>query len=257
MDVHGPYVTKKGWGIKNRLEGSYLWYKALKEPDKITPSQRQNLIDWYIEEIHALDGYIYDILEALPKNRTVVILTADHGDAFYEHGTYGHPVNSEREVLYNEVIRVPFIIRFPDQYSIEAGRFDAPVRHIDIVPSLLDFLSISSTRDFDGRSFIPFLKGEGEWNPGPIFTEYSRKNVSVILDDWKLILNDRLDRKELYDLCNDSDETKNLATYHPELVKEMTELIREHQIRNQPDKSPPHQEIDEEIKIKLRALGYF
>ncbi|HID93416.1 MAG TPA: hypothetical protein EYP60_04890, partial [bacterium (Candidatus Stahlbacteria)] len=112
MDTHGPYQPKRGFAYLNKLRAELLWYKATRFPDKVSQNGRKSLISWYKEEITYLDehlGTLFKVLENLNLYRdTVLIITSDHGEAFYERKMFSHP-----RLLYDELIRVPLIIKFP------------------------------------------------------------------------------------------------------------------------------------------------
>ena len=118
----------------------------------------QHLLALYDGEIRFTDDIlrgIFDDLEAqgLLEN-TLVIITADHGEEFYEHGRVGH-----QGVPFEEVLHVPLIVHWPEE--IEGGkRVTDQVRLIDLAPTLYDILGITSDRPHSGRSLRPLLEGQ-------------------------------------------------------------------------------------------------
>ena len=119
-----------------------------------TDAQRRNYAGLYDAEIRytdeALIGGLVDQLKALGLyDRTMLIITSDHGEEFFEHGawTHGH-------TLYNETIRIPLLIKYPA--SREKGtRVKTIVRLTDIMPTILEELGVGySQKELDGRSLL-------------------------------------------------------------------------------------------------------
>lgn len=160
-------------------------------------------------------GRILDALDALPGDvarRTVVVVTADHGEAFGEHGMSWHGVE-----LWEELVRVPLVARVP---GLDARRIDLPRSQIDLAPTLCELLRVDppapdATDAFSGRSLAGDLLGA----PGParpIYIElpegpFNSLRRSVIDDGWKLTERG-VGRFELYDLRHDPGERVNLFT---------------------------------------------
>lgn len=111
----------------------------------------------YDGEIRYTDDVLATFLAALETHgldeNTLVVLTADHGQHFGEHGTFGHGLT-----LWEPVLHVPLLLRGPD---VPAGaRVGDPVGLIDVLPTVLELLGVSSPRDIQGRSLVPKLRGE-------------------------------------------------------------------------------------------------
>lgn len=133
------------------------------------------------------DGEMADVDERLGRalvrmrqtgllDRTVVIITADHGEELFEHGWIGHASTSYDGKLYDEIIRIPLIIRLPDQSVV--GRFDALVQGVDIMPTIFDVLGIPRDRidpAMQGRSLLPAAKGEEAFSRRYVFSQTTLK----------------------------------------------------------------------------------
>jgi arylsulfatase A-like enzyme len=250
MDVHGPYIPKKGWSIKNRIKAAYLWRKSLHRPAEISPDQRNWLIKSYKEEIAYLDHHIMTLLNHFNQEDTIVILTADHGDLFGEHDLYGHTLK-----LYNQLLHVPLFIKHQDTQSGHCVK--SPVRSIDILPTLMEILNIKTDHAFDGRSILTLMNNEaGKSEDGPIISEVSRKHLCVEKNDWKLIVNYKNNVKELYNLSEDPYEKINVYDQNPNIAKDLEEIIQEHLKSNKGQDMSAKIEHNEEMKIRLKALGY-
>jgi arylsulfatase A-like enzyme len=88
-------------------------------------------------------------------NNTVLIITSDHGECLMEHGALGHP-----PLLYDEIVRVPLVMVYPGS-SRTGVVVDSQVMSIDILPTVLDLLSIESPSPLQGRSLVPLMTGAG------------------------------------------------------------------------------------------------
>jgi arylsulfatase len=146
MDVHDPYRPPRRHAARFRsarrpeLSNRALWQKALSQPGEISENERQHLVDLYDAEINFADEQIGRLLAHLRRqgwlDSTLIIVTADHGEAFGEHGKFSH-----RFELYDELLRVPLIMRLPAR--LPAGQVvTSQVRLLDLVPTVLDLLNI-------------------------------------------------------------------------------------------------------------------
>jgi arylsulfatase len=138
MDTHGPYDPPAQYATRytdttvSGREAQSLYQRAIDDPDSITASERQLLIDLYDGEIRYNDAQIGAFLDALRERellkKSLVIVTADHGDAFGEHGYYEHP-----RYLHDEITQVPLFVRPP------GGRQEAvaaPASTLDVVATI-------------------------------------------------------------------------------------------------------------------------
>ena len=186
----------------------------------------QNLYD---AEVADVDQRLKRNLENMRKSglldRTIVILSADHGEELFDHGWLGHASTGYDAKLFDELIRIPLIIRFPDQ-SLK-GRFDALVQGVDFMPTIFELLKIESGGMqplMQGRSMLPVLKGETDRIRDFVFNQTTLKGwttprdemrlrlVSVRSNDKKLVLAPTNNgyRKEGYDLNQDPKELTNI-----------------------------------------------
>ena len=158
-------------------------------------------------------------------DRTLVIITADHGEELFDHGWLGHASTGYDGKLYDELIRIPMIIRLPDR-SLN-GKFSAMVQGVDVMPTVFELLGIESTGmepQMQGQSLVPIITGSKEKIRDYVFNqttfkgwttpkeEMSSRIVSVRSKDKKLIWIPTKDgtRVEGYDLRQDPGELMNL-----------------------------------------------
>lgn len=144
--------------------------------------------------------------------KTIVIVTADHGQAFREHGFIGH--NAQ---LYEESVRVPLIVRMP---GFRGGRrISALVDLTDLAPTVADIFGAlgqgGSDREFRGRSLLPVLAGQ-PGKPVVLSRTVQRRPLYAIRDDrYKLIHDTARGAEELYDVVADPAESRNLVSSDP------------------------------------------
>ncbi len=267
--LKGKKILWEGISINKLLGGGKGTYKPLKEEEiesiKILLRAESRTIDE-----HLIKPLVKKLKEEGIYDQTMIIITSDHGDELYDHGGWQHA-----HTLYNELIRVPLIIKFPYQ-KFMGKRISQNVRLIDIAPTVLDVLGFNPSEfRMDGKSLIPVIKGK-EKEERKCFSEiyydlekpHIPQRISLVYGDCKLIVNQITQgwQKfltyppppqypfELYNLKNDPDEKNNLYSEGSEIAKEMLEMIKEYKA-----KKPPKVEkriIDEELKSKLESLGY-
>ena len=157
------------------------------------------------------------VLEAIDRHvpDSMVIYTSDHGDMFHSHG-----LNGKGPVVYDEICRIPFIIR--GGAEVESGvKSSAPVSHIDVVPTILDFFGEELPPILQGKSLLPQCRDATQIVNEQVFIEFNRFEIdhdgfgafspirAVCDGRFKLAIN-LLDTDELYDLESDPAELHNL-----------------------------------------------
>jgi arylsulfatase A-like enzyme len=194
IETHDPYSAPEPFRLFARPADGRPLRSAGQRSDlrSAGPADRQRLIDRYDEEIAYSDHCIGRIVRHLRSQSlyddTLFIVTADHGEAFHEHGTYGHG-----HAPYDEVIRVPLIIRFPE--GVYAGRREGSlVELIDILPTLLDVAAplagTTSARFVQGQTVIPLLAGRTARTHNLVFSDtqksaYENRYLSARSSRWK------------------------------------------------------------------------
>ena len=204
----------------------------------------------YASEVAAVDDAIAALFEGLPVSRDdFVILTSDHGEEFSEHGLSEHG-----KTLYEEVSRIPLLLRLPD--FVSAGDvISAPVSLVDIMPSILDFVGLEIPEEVQGASFLAAMAGEDSQRP--IFLSLERqpgRTLDAIVDGrWKFILQRENATRELYDLERDPGEMVNLYRNekHRDVREDLTQKLLNHIIQTQEE--PTSIEV-REFHEKLRKL---
>jgi arylsulfatase A-like enzyme len=200
--------------------GSGTWITDVNQGRRaLSPSEKDHLVRLYDGNLAFADEVMGQIRAALEKagllERTVVIISADHGEALFEHGWIGHNVQ-----LYDESAHVPLIVRFPAGQGPAAGtRLRTLADLLDVAPTIADLFGVmgrgGSDRQFQGRSLLPVLLGaEGEtailsrtvWDR----PRYARRDATH-----KFVYDTRTGEEELYDLTRDPGEKTNLVASDP------------------------------------------
>jgi len=198
---------------------------------------------------------------------TIMVVVADHGEEFGEHGQWGHGHS-----VYQSLLHVPLIFRWPGVISAGA-RIDPVVSIIDIEPTVLEATGVPAPAQLEGRSLMGFMRGDWPRGPYVAFSEWKSLSRVIRAHDWKLTLQ-TFSPPALYDLRNDPDEQKKLdSAEHPIAQRYLRTLIG--QFLGTPDPahwlapaesttaSPEKHELHEEKQTmtpelcrQLTALGY-
>ena len=223
-DTHWPYRPLPEHVDLVRSEGDPDPFSATSTPPRRAserPSQenidREKLL--YSACIRRADDAIGRLVDFLDRGgmmkETVVIVTADHGEAFWEHGVRTHGFN-----LYDEAIRVPLILYCPTRFD-KARRIAPQVRHIDIMPTIVELAGARDRGHREGTSLLGLIaNGARPASSGSLFpanlgvSELNLKRVPdsrcVRTDTRKIIVEPATAFVELYDLATDPGETVNL-----------------------------------------------
>jgi arylsulfatase A-like enzyme len=173
----------------------------------------EHLLALYDGEIRFTDGYVGRVLDLLAElghaDDTIVVLTSDHGDEFFEHGDKGH-----HRTLYEEVLHVPLVVSFPGR--LPAGRVvNEPVSIVDIVPTVLELAGLPTPAAVEGQSLVPLLRPEARPNAPAreralVAELYLKPNLNLQValrrDRLKRIQSLNFPHSETYDLGDDPHE---------------------------------------------------
>lgn len=214
---------------------------------------RRGLMARYDREVRAVDEAFGALVELLKKSGryddALIVVTSDHGEGFFEHGRLLHGFEP-----YEEVARVPLVMKVPKKLRLTPGPRSTAVSHVDFAPTLLDLLELPPFPDASGLSYLEVLRGvEDADRPVLLQAELSS---ALRRGDLKLLL--RLDgTTELYDLASDPGERHDLArdgcdarcaALHAELATRLSQLKASPAGRRAPLAS-------EDVET-LRSLGY-
>jgi len=229
---------------------------------RINPSMSkrdlEHIIALYDGEIAFTDSYIGRLLEYLQQlgiyDKTLIILTADHGDEFFEHGRKGH-----RKNLFDETLKVPLMIKFPSS-GWKGKHIGKQVQIIDIVPTFLSYLSFNWNCKFQGESLMPLIIGETDESKPHHFADLHGKLKCVRTNQAKYIINmERKKKAQLFNLQKDKAEEHDIAMSKPTLRKRMRKTLMDWlKIAKILAKNLGKSEFEYEegLKKQLKDLGY-
>lgn len=244
---------------------------------ELSDEQRRNIIDLYDAEIrYTDDSLIGPLIQKLKElslfDQAMIIFTSDHGEEFYDHQAWGHGHS-----LYDESLKVPLLIKFPDR-KFKGVSVENIVSLVDVVPTILEGMGLDgSGREFDGRSLVPILTGREKRHRtfladvgDNVLNLHLPQKMAANEGQIKLILNKNLSQKnlnfflflpppvkavELYDLSTDPSEKNNIVDEESQVASHILDRIEEtykRAVRQKPGKAV----LDEELKKQLKALGY-
>jgi arylsulfatase A-like enzyme len=232
-----------------------------------TAEEKANIVALYDGEIRYTDDVLIGPLAARLKeleiyDNTMLIITSDHGEEFDEHGGWLHG-----RTVYDELIRVPLVIKFPDS-AYKGKQIESMCRLIDILPTVLETAGIKYDKNsLEGKSLISFLKGN-EIEDRVFISDLAHKNVpdpcpaliATNKDRLKFIIQkskEGVKAIEVYDLNRDSRERndifKRTQTFRQQIMKQLDAYYTA-KAKLQRNKQRIH--MDKELEEKLKALGY-
>ncbi|MDD5309239.1 MAG: sulfatase [Deltaproteobacteria bacterium] len=241
------------------LEGIKTGAVHLNERDKF------RLEALYDGEISYHDDHLARIVAAMAElglaDDTLLVVTADHGEEFFDHGSVGHGHS-----MYEELLHVPFVVRLPGAQAGKGARVAAEVGLVDVLPTACDILGIDTPEEAEGRSLVPLLAGAtvDAW-PQAAFSDFLGGQRVARSGRFKVI--QRGMNVTLFDLVNDPKETKDVSSDHPIALAGLRDLLGQHEGRFVPvddgsgkSKAVRHKAettvIDPATKKQLQGLGY-
>lgn len=182
-----------------------------------------SVFERYVREIAIVDKQIgrlrRHLREAGLERDAIFIVSADHGEAFGEHGTTFHA-----KTAYEELLRVPLIVHVP---GLPGRRIDRPVTLMDVGPTLLDLFGLPTPGVFMGESLLPLVAGKDVELARPIAADTGRRHQVLYLDDGKkVIMNLKRRTVEVYDLKADPGELNNIAEQEDPAVEAAIETTK-------------------------------
>jgi hypothetical protein len=218
LDVHTPYRVRPpdgtrfsdpayrgpvGYGFGD-VEGA--------QQGKYDAADRAEVIARYDSALRWVDDHLGRLFDALRErgilDRTLVVVSADHGEELWDHGSFFHGVS-----LYDEQLHVPLIMRLP--HGARAGTvIETPVRAIDIVPTIVDVLGVPSFPEFQGESLLPVVAEPARAAPREVFARAANmtypQRFAVRTPTHKLVLTQQPFAESLFDLAADPAERHDL-----------------------------------------------
>jgi arylsulfatase A-like enzyme len=273
LDPHAPYAPPHEYldgeppaGIGNAFEGQ----KETLEGFVVTNSEQRRWVrSLYDAETRYVDASVGRIVAELKRRSlyddALIVLTADHGEEFWEHGSLGHGHS-----MYQELLQVPRIMKLPASRQRAGenkgqGRVVAtPVSTLCVTPTVLDVVGVPfSPREMSTASLAPALDG-APLDPTPIVSTAQMlfdRRETVLFDHYRYIVSNLDGRVELYDHATDPGEHRSIAESSPELVARGAALLATHAtearaLARRIGLQSSTREVDEATLRRLRSLGY-
>jgi arylsulfatase A-like enzyme len=216
---------------------------------KLGDADVDELLRLYDTEIAATDravGRLVDhVRRKLGRDDAVVVVTADHGEEFLDHGRWGHTTR-----LYEELLRVPLIIHYPDH---RAGRESTPVSLVDVAPTVLAAAGLPVPDEAEGVDL-----GAGA-PPRAIFAETASdtRRAAIVSGDLKAIWDRKSQGYELYDLAADPLEKTELSATRPDDLARLSTALQAWTQRIKAERLPTEKtKTSDEERSMLQELGY-
>jgi arylsulfatase A-like enzyme/SAM-dependent methyltransferase len=267
-DVHYDYIPPEPYasmfdpGYTGRLDGRDILGAGF--PLRASRRDVEHLLALYDGELRWTDDTLGRLLGMLAArgllDDTLVVVAADHGDEFLEHGGKGH-----QTTLFEELVHVPLVL-WAHAALPHGRRIDTPVSLVDVAPTILDVMHLPALPRTDGRSLVPLVRGEAAPPPPVVGALHNMitgalQYVSVRQGDVKLVYDAGAARWRRYDLARDPGEHAPgtpapdeplLAVADGELAAVNQALARRH------DGGRPRNEeaLPAALVERLRSLGY-
>jgi arylsulfatase A-like enzyme len=244
----------------------------------VTPEEFTHLQNLYDAEIAYLDHTLGQLFKLLQHRNilddTVIVLLADHGENFGDHGLMYHQF-----CLYDSLIRIPMIWHYPRLIK-ESKNVQSLVSIVDVLPSILRFIGLPtenypylqghplfSDHRSDSPALAPFIIAEYYTHPGalrhfqrmtPDFDRSSfDKGLKCIRTDRHKFIIDSKGHEELYDLVNDDKEQRNILKETPGIASQLRDTLFKNTREFAHDiHATVLAEQDEATRKQLTALGY-
>ncbi len=264
IDVHWPYESPAPFsGMFTTAPATEDFNRSKFMPDtverlreggveQLDPGTLRAMSDAYDEGIRYVDDRLGKVFDELRRrgvyDDTLIIVTADHGEEFLEHGLLGHG-----ESLYDEVIRVPLIVKFPcPGPHCAPSVVSSQVELVDIFPTVLGAVGAAVPANLVGRNLADQASESR--------TAYSELASIIALrtPQWKWIYDEQDDTGELFDLAQDPGEANDLATTELALRELLSARVLDFAATHLKDDAVNAYavEADERMLENLKALGY-
>jgi arylsulfatase A-like enzyme/Tfp pilus assembly protein PilF len=272
-DAHWPYVPPAPFGTEfvadytgelTPEKTTAIVERAGRQIADLSEEDLRYIVGLYDGELQYLDSEVTRLIQRVERQESsrdlLVVITADHGEEFLDHGSASHGYT-----LYDEQLHVPLMIRMP---GIKPGRVSHQVRSLDVMPTILELAGVSSGEyQFQGVSLRPLLDGDGSL-PGLVaFSEAAYRGDQAAIasaDGWKMIRDKASDTTELFDLKADPREQNDRAgDAAPSRTAELAAALEQSQLVNStlaqqlgPAQDEGSVVLDEATQDQLEALGY-
>jgi arylsulfatase A-like enzyme len=207
-----------------------------------------------------VDSLVGELVNALKDSGrwedTILVFTADHGEAFWQHGVYGHGRH-----IYDEFVKIPLLIRIPGMESLAGRRVSEVVSLKDLLPTYLDLLSLEIPAHLEGKSLLPLVAGDTEgFEQRVVFTRGTHGDApefGMRYGRYKWVYRVYEGKYLLFDMVADPGELNDLSD-RP-IPRELREVRKEiaKWIATGTGRIEAVDNLDPATEERLKAIGYF
>jgi len=258
MDVHYPFnppktaIEELSFTPLSKRRVVNLNGKMQENPEELTEEDIEDLLKLYDAEIRYTDSQIGRVLDTLEESgileNTIVIITADHGEAFGEHDRFGH-----HPYPYDELIKVPLIIAGP---GVESTTVNKQVSLLDLSPTVLDLVGAETPDSMEGQSFAPVLSGDDLDDRTAMTISDNGTVFGCRTAEWKYITRTDAEESLLFDLTSDPTESNNLIKNDRDVMEQFEATIADYQAGIAQSDATANVEYSPEARQRLANLGY-
>ncbi len=270
FDPHAPYAPPRRWLEEETHEDGFTSFddlskvrqgtRVLRAPDK------RRVKALYDAEVRYVDRAVGELLGTMKELRiydsSLVVLSSDHGEEFFEHGGMSHG-----HTLYDELLRVPLLVKLP--FSRPTGDVEVDVSTESVTPTILDVAGVEADAGiFSAPSLSPLWDGSASsgWKV-PILSSgllHFENRVSFVHDGWKYIRFDESGAEELYRLDLDPGERRSVVGEDEEMLQDARSALSEYlewigsfqSISDTGSLPDDERDLPKSVREDLEALGY-
>jgi arylsulfatase A-like enzyme len=262
FDPHWPYEPPPGYDdlphAREEIDRSYF-LGVNRQVMSMPPEQRAIWVDHYDGEIRFMDHHLGRLLDGLRTadryEDALIVVVADHGESFGEHSFIEHG-----RWLYDDVLRVPLIVRYPDGRG-GGSVVSAPVSVVDLLPLVAAEVGLKVPADVEGvepglRDLVLAEEFRDLHAIAVFGPRFDRDLFAAIRWPYKMIVSDR-DPPELYDLGVDRGELLNIFKSRKGVATDLLrQAITARAALHAPARLEAPRDVAPETRDRLRSLGY-
>jgi arylsulfatase A-like enzyme len=264
MDAHGPYIPPAPYNTM--FPGHEIASDVAADAEAVTAGHdltraREHMISQYDGGIAYIDSQIGELVSRLKStglyDNTLIVITADHGEGFGEHGYWGHGAT-----VYETVVNVPLLIKFPGTDRSQVGKVVESAGHADILPTVLDVTGTPLPAIVQGRSLKPHAGDSSrillsESFPSPPSAGNGRRDYTERAFYWGPLKFTATTQgaRALYDLSSDPAESHDVCGELGSQCASMQQQL-DAWINAIPARSTGKNKLDSRSVEHLKSLGY-
>ncbi len=232
-----------------------------REMDNMSKKGRNFIKFLYNGEVRYADFEVVRLIAFIRKHypESLIVITSDHGEEFWEHGSIGHT-----KTAYRELAHVPLLFLGPD---LSPQEVNTPIESIDIVPTIADYLDLPLQNGWQGESLLPLFVDNMEPERQFIYTSafgmqpWDDIQWRTIYDgNYRLVMNLSEKEAELFNIASDPFEQEPLVGKETErkegLKKALAQIAEENENHPLKQETVEKVQVDEQTIEALQALGY-